>query len=84
MRSLSKQLNEELSIIHLKIRKKIIGAAILTLLAMVLSGFQENIAIATFQTACYILTVALIIRSYEESKALKTVKMKVKNVRSND
>lgn len=84
MRSLSKQLNEELSIIRLKIRKKIIGAAILTLLAMVLSGFQENIAIATFQIACYILTVALIIRSYEESKALKTVKMKVKNVRSND
>lgn len=60
------------------VRYKIVLAAFLTLLTLVLSGTGESFSVAIFQTLCYTTTIALIVRSYYEDKVLKTVKIREK------
>lgn len=59
-------------------RTKIILAAILTLITVLMSGMGESITVAMTQLMLYLATIFLIVRSYYEDKYLELAKVKGK------
>ncbi len=57
-------------------RTKILLAAILTLITVLMSGMGESITIAMTQLMLYLATIFLIVRSYYEDKSLELAKVK--------
>jgi hypothetical protein len=59
-------------------RTKILLAAILTLITVLMSGMGESVTVAMTQVMLYLATIFLIVRSYYEDKSLELAKVKGK------